>query len=185
MLFRSNLYGPKDGTYMKFVLPPVESNGGGYSRKNFIVLRAKEYDLYTIRGIAHEIGHFWWHNASATTWHDWLNESFAEYSQLLFVRHKLGDKTFNELLDEYGKSSKKTPPIWGIDRARPEAYSALYEKGSLILNEFKDKIGEQKFFSFLQLLIQKDITKTNDFLNLVENEFSVDMRNWFEKKLKS
>ncbi|MEJ2617673.1 MAG: hypothetical protein P8Z35_22150, partial [Ignavibacteriaceae bacterium] len=70
------VFGRRDSTYLKFVIAPFEM--GGYSRRNFVCLRTKNFNLYTEKGIAHEIAHFWWHNAPTGTWEDWLNEAFAE-----------------------------------------------------------------------------------------------------------
>jgi aminopeptidase N len=35
--------------------------------------------------IAHETGHFWWTGAETDSWHDWLNEAFAEYANMLYI----------------------------------------------------------------------------------------------------
>jgi hypothetical protein len=181
--FYQTLYGKQDSAYLKFVISP-RGNGGGYGRKNFISLGTQKFDFYTQKGIAHEMAHFWWKNANTTTWEDWLNESFAEYSMLMYLREKFGAEVFNERIDEYKKNTLKSSPIWGIDRAKPDAYSALYEKGSLILYELEQKLGIESFFNFLRLILQNNIMTTKEFLNLVEKELSLETRIWFENKLK-
>jgi hypothetical protein len=182
--FYQALYGKQDSAYLKFAISPA-GNAGGYSRKSFISLRTKKFDFYTQKGIAHEMAHFWWKNANTTTWEDWLNESFAEYSMLMYLHEKFGDKVFNEHIDLYKKNTAKSVPIWGIDRATPEAYSALYEKGSLILNELEQKLGDQRFINFLCLILKNNITTTKELLDLLEKEISIETRIWFENKLKS
>src|SRR6202022_1764279 len=54
---------------------------------------------------AHEVAHEWWgHKIGWKTYRDqWLSESFAEYSAMMFVQAtvKGGDRFFNEILDSY------------------------------------------------------------------------------------
>lgn len=180
--FYQTIYGKQDSAYLKFVISP-HGNGGGYGRKNFISLSTSKFDFYTQKGIAHEMAHFWWKNANTTTWEDWLNESFAEYSMLMYIREK-SDSIFNEHINVYKKNTIQSGPVWGIDRASPEAYSALYEKGSLILFDLEQKLGRERFYSFLHLVLQNSISSTEEFLNLVGKELSSETRIWFENRLK-
>lgn len=182
--FYKKVYGIKDSAYVKFVICPVKG-GGGYGRKNYISLKAGGFSDYLIKGIAHEMAHFWWNKANPDTWHDWLNEAFAEFSMLLYTKNKYGDIEYNNYIDAYRVDASNSCPIWGIDRDTPEAYTALYEKGSLILNDFEQKIGSERFFKFLSLVLHSKIETTNDFLDIVEKEISVDLRNWFESRLKA
>jgi hypothetical protein len=123
-----NLFGKKDSTYMKFIISPFEG-GGGYSRKNFVSMRMKQFSFYTRVGVGHEIAHFWWSNAVTTTWEDWLNEAFAEYSMLIYFRERSGQDVFNTQLNEYKKRTANTPPVWGLDRNAPQAYTVCMRKG--------------------------------------------------------
>ncbi|MGA9294080.1 MAG: M1 family aminopeptidase [Ignavibacteriaceae bacterium] len=177
------IFGKRDSTYLKFVIAPFEM--GGYSRSNFVCLRTKKFNLYTEKGIAHEIAHFWWHNASSTTWEDWLNEAFAEYSMLVYIREKKGDKIFQKIVEEYKNKTKDLPSIQGIDRNSPKAYSVLYEKGPLILYEFEELVGKDLFFNFLKEAAKSKIATTSDLLNLTEKLLSKEVRSWLEIKLKT
>ena len=177
------IFGKRDSTYLKFVIAPFEM--GGYSRKNFVCLRTKNFNLYTEKGIAHEIAHFWWHNASANTWEDWLNEAFAEYSMLVYIRERKGDETFGKIVDEYKGKTKDLPPVWGIERNSPEAYSVLYEKGSLLLYDLEEKVGKDVFFDFLKDVVRNKISNTNDLIELAEKKLSKSVGLWFKEKLKT
>jgi Peptidase family M1 domain len=185
--FYSNIFGKLDNEempYLKFVLNPLKG-GGGYSRKNFVSIKASEFNQYLKSGIAHEMAHFWWNNAVMTTWEDWLNEAFAEYSKLLYLREKDSREKFNEQIILFQKWTKNSKPIRGIDRETPEAYTALYNKGSLILMEFEEKLGTENFYKLLRTLLTNKISNTEDFLNLIEKELSKKHRIWFENKLKN
>lgn len=179
-----NYFGKKDSSYLKFVIAPFEK-GGGYSRKHFVRLGTKEFGYYARTGIAHEAAHFWWTGANTSTWEDWLNEAFAEYSMMLYVRNRLGENEFNNKIDEYKGRTKNLPPVWGIDRNSPEAYSVLYEKGALILFEFENKVGKQKFIHLLRKVADNRITTTEKLLELIEKEFSNETRQWMETQLKT
>ena len=82
--------------YMKFLLS-ASGTSGGYSRKNFIMLSSRTFNEYVLKNTAHEIGHFWWNKAPVESWHDWLNESFAEFSALQYIRHARGEKSLCRL----------------------------------------------------------------------------------------
>ncbi len=178
------LFGKIDSTQLRFAIAPFEI-GGGYSRKNFICMRTTQYNHNTLRGIGHEIAHFWWNKAVTSTWEDWLNESFAEYSMLVYFRERFGQDFYNKQIDEYLESIKDTPAIWSISRNDNQAYVVLYQKGAVILHEFEKHVGSQKFFNFLKMVNEQKVSNTNDFMKLVENIFSVETKNWFEAKLKS
>lgn len=181
--FYKDLFGNQDSTYLKFMISPTGS--GGYGRKNYISISSNRYSPYLLQGIAHEMAHFWWNKADASTWHDWLNESFAEYSMLLFTREKFGEEAFQSFIDAYRINTLSACPIWNIDRSSPGAYSALYEKGAYILSELELRTGRERFFEFLRIILQSDIRTTEEFLNLVAMHLSVSDSEWLKIKLKS
>lgn len=182
--FLSKTFGIPGDSYLKFVINPLKGRGG-YGRSKYFSLKASEFDQYLIKGIAHEMSHFWWQNAETTTWEDWLNEAFAEYSMLLYLREKYSKEVYDNNIEQFKKWIVNSRPIWGVDREAPEAYDALYNKGSLILLEFEEKLGSGEFYNFLRTLYRKKISNTADFWSLLEIELSRDYRVWFEKKLKT
>lgn len=182
MLYQ-NLFGKNDSTYIKFVIIPYMR--GGYARKNFSTLRTKEFNKDTRAGIAHELSHLWWSNANTSTWDDWLNEAFAEYSMLMYIRERLGVVEFEARIEKYKRNAQNTPPIWGIDRSIPEAYTVLYEKGALVLYELENKLGKEQFKDFLRRVLELNIRTTTEMLNFIEKEISFESRRWLEEQLKT
>jgi len=78
--------------------------------------------------------------------------------------------------------------VTGIDfskRSIEYAKKVAQEKGSLILMEFEEKLGQEQFFDFLRLILKGKVTNTNEFLDLVEKGLSKDINLWFENKLKT
>jgi hypothetical protein len=177
-------YGKQEGeVYLKFIIDPTEGTGG-YARKNLIRLKVSNFSYYFKLGIAHELSHTWWQKADMKSWEDWLNESFAEYSLLLYLRERIGTDLYNETLERYIQNSENMPPIWGIERNSDKAYTTLYEKGSLLLIDLEKKLGLENMATFLFLIIDKSIDNTADFLIILEEFSSQEIRDWFESKLK-
>jgi hypothetical protein len=182
--FFNALYGEQNGdVYLKFIIDPTEGTGG-YGRKNLIRLKVSNFSYYFKLGIAHELSHSWWYKADTKTWEDWLNESFAEYSLLLYLRERIDTGLYNETLERYKQNSQNMPAIWGIDRTSERAYTTLYEKGSLLLMELEKKLGKEKMAAFLRLLIDKSIDNTTDFLKVLEEFSSKEIQDWFESELR-
>lgn len=112
----------EENTYIKFSLS-ASGTSGGYSRKNFITLNSGSFNEYILRNTAHEISHFWWNKAPVESWHDWLNESFAEFSALQYLRHARGEEAYAKRVEMYrerraasvrsggstGPTAKRTP----------------------------------------------------------------------------
>ena len=182
--FFSPRFGSQDGeVYLKFIIDPTEGRGG-YGRKNLIRLKASSFSNYFKLGIAHELSHTWWHKADVKSWEDWLNESFAEYSMLLYLRDRINTELYNKTLERYRQNSENMPAIWGIERTSDNAYTTLYEKGSLLLLELECKLGSEEMKAFLYILIEKSIDNTAEFLEELEEFSSQEVRDWFESELK-
>ncbi len=177
-------YGRLDHAYQKIVIGPYKE-GGGYSRKHFICMPANAYSQRLSFGNAHEIAHFWWTNAPSDSWEDWLNEAFAQYSALLFIRERFGESSFDRLINGYKEETAGSPPVWGIDRQAPEAYNVLYLKGSLILSELEQKLGKDLFIDLMNMIYQEKIGATEDLLKLIRTEASEEIADWLENKLKT
>lgn len=162
-------FGVADLSPIDIVIAPREK-GGGYARRGFIVFTADlslDDQVRLYRYIAHEFAHLWWYRANTSTWEDWLNESLAEYSALLALRELLGLETYNELLKVRREKSQNLPPIRGISRDAQEAQAVLYLKGCVFLAELEAELGEEKFLTFLQELIRRELADTEGFLEIL------------------
>lgn len=184
--FHQRIYGVLDNrnANYKFVICPTRG-GGGYGRKNYISLKANSYNPKLGLGIAHELAHLWWNKTNATTWHNWIDEAFAEYSLLLYAKEKMGKTVFNAYQEAYRVNASYSCPIWGIDRATPEAYTALYEKGSILLYDLEQKVGIDQFLKFSKHILQSNVTTTQEFLSVAEKDFGANIHDWIEIRLKS
>ena len=178
-LFKTN----PSNDYMKFLVVP--RRGGGISRKNFIAYATKRFNEHFKTAIGHEMGHFWWNKAPTFSWEDWLNEGFAEFSMLWYIKCHFDKHIFDCYLEACRENARHACPIYEVDRDAPEAYDALYNKSALLLYDLEQKVGEQRFFEFMQGLAEREITSTTLLLDYAEEVFGKEIRKWIENRIKS
>ncbi len=178
-LFKTN----PSNDYMKFLVVP--RRGGGISRKNFIAYATKRFNEHFKTAIGHEMGHFWWNKAPTFSWEDWLNEGFAEFSMQWYIKCHFDKHIFDCYLEACRENARHACPIYEVDRDAPEAYDALYNKGALLLYDLEQKVGEQRFFEFMQGVAEREITSTTLLLDYAEEVFGKEIRKWIENRIKS
>ncbi len=177
----------KTSNHLSIVIVP-RIKGGGYSRPKLIVFSKNvlnKNNKLNIRYLAHELAHLWWNKSINTnSWEDWLNESFAEYSALLFIRTYEGEDKFFEYIKKYEEKSKGLPPIYQISRDHPKAHDVLYLKGAYILYQLENKIGRKQFINFLKQVHLHDIRETKHLLQLLTDLEGKDISMYLDNKLK-
>ena len=155
-------------------------DGGGYCRPELISLSSLEgyNELDNFHFICHELAHMWWLDAPSNSYEDWLNESFAEYSALIAIREEFGEVEFTKLINGYRERSKDLKPIMNIKRDDPTAYGVLYEKGACVLNKLEIRIGKNEFIELLKEMKLRKISSTESFLELVEDMYGKDVKQY-------
>jgi hypothetical protein len=169
------------------VLNP-RSDGSSYSRPGYISLAyspgaAERQGLFL--NLTHEVAHFWWSNAPSSTWENWLNEAFAEYSALMYIRKFEGIDTFDKLMSQRAARAENQPPIWGVDRGMHNYAIVIYAKGALRLQQLEGMLGPDNFRKLLATLAQKHVKTTHDFLDELQEVGSTEVRLKFEELLKT
>lgn len=178
-LFKNN----PSNDYMKFLVVP--RRGGGISRKNFIAYATRRFNEHFKTAIGHEMGHFWWNKAPTLSWEDWLNEGFAEFSMLWYIKCHFDKHVFDCYLEACRENARHACPIYEVDRDAPEAYDALYNKGALLLYDLEQKVGETYFFEFIQGVVEREITSTAILLDYAKEVFGKEIREWIENRIQS
>lgn len=167
---------------VQFAFVPRVS-GTSYSRRGFAVIAGKSPTV-KFSTLAHEIAHFWWTGADSSSWQDWINESFSEYSSLMAYKQKYGADKFVERLAKYEKISKNSKPIWGVDRGDDIATLLLYRKGPIILEKLRLRLGDEKYFNFLAELAHEKNRNTEKLLEILAEKTSKLDADWLEGLLK-
>jgi hypothetical protein len=171
--------------------------GGGYARRGLVVLAGMEPHEYIeqrescLRYLAHEAAHAWWWNAPATSWEDWLNESFAEYSALMAIRERFGQEAFDIRLRQKREQAAGTLPLWEFDRNgglssedQQRVETQLYHQGPLLLHSLADQVGNRRFLDLCRGMQWSGVTGTSHFLDLLEELEGKPVRDWMEAALK-
>ncbi|MBP2833122.1 hypothetical protein J8281_13085 [Aquimarina sp. U1-2] len=158
-----------------------------YARPNFISLNFdQKFKKTHIKVLAHEIAHLWWLKAELSTWEDWLNESFAEYSSLVMYRRDYGKEAMDAYNKRFGDWIQKmeAPPVWGIKKNHERSNAVVTYKGSFHLLDLEEKIGEPQTEKLLNQMHNRQIKTTAVFLDLLSELNGQEISNWFELKLK-
>ncbi|MGE5560139.1 MAG: M1 family aminopeptidase [Chloroflexota bacterium] len=146
--------------------------GGAYVRPGLVVMSrpdpaSKPDPVRSFGWVAHEMAHLWWLMAPTSTWEDWLNESFAEFSALTAIRRCFGDDAFAQRLAAMRARCEGVPPIAGLPRTHEQAHPALYTKGPVLLADLEALIGRDLMTEFLRQTIERRVASTADLLTLL------------------
>jgi hypothetical protein len=118
---------------------------------------------------AHEAAHQWWGNVvTSTGYHDdWIMESLANYSALLYIEKKKGPKALDTILQNYrsdllarqpgkngepGDTVESSGPVVQGTRVDGNWNAVVYGKGSWIIHMLRKKMGDDAFVKMLAAL---------------------------------
>jgi len=141
----------------------------------------KQNTFFTELLDAHEAAHQWWGNVvTSPGYHDdWLMESLANYSALMYLEKKKGPKAIDTILQSY-RSELLAKPFLRQDEKAPEARdtvessgpvvqgtrvdgnwnTVVYGKGSWIIHMLRRKMGDDAFLRMLAGLRKQFEDKT-------------------------
>jgi aminopeptidase N len=117
-----------------------------------------------------------------------LNESFANYSELLWQEHLNGtDALEMQLYEEMGEymgeaESKREPMIRYYYKDKEEMFDRhSYSKGAVLLHMLRKTVGDEAFFTALKLYLKKFAYKKAEIhdLRMVFEEVTGEDLNWF------
>jgi hypothetical protein len=116
--------------------------------------------------LAHELAHQWWgHGVAGQNYHErWISEAMAQYAAAAWVRHDLGQATFDTVMERMARWARrhaKRGPIHlghrlGHLQGDPQVYRAVvYDKGAWVLHMLRQIAGGDAFERALTAL-QRD-----------------------------
>jgi len=140
--------------------------------------------------IAHELFHQWF--GDYVTCESWsnitMNESFADFSEMLWAAHKYGEdeagyQNYNDMQIYFrspGSASKNLVRFHYIDK-EDVFDNVSYEKGGRILNMLRTYLGDAAFFKGLNIYLKTNAFKTGEAqqLRLALEEASGQDLNWY------
>ena len=140
--------------------------------------------------IAHELFHQWF--GDYVTCESWsnitMNESFADFSEMLWAEHKYGKdeagyQNYNDMQKYFmspGARSKDLVRFHYIDK-EDVFDNVSYEKGGRILNMLRTYLGDAAFFKGLNIYLKTNAFKTGEAQQLrlaLEDASGLDL-NWY------
>ncbi|RAK70448.1 M1 family metallopeptidase [Hymenobacter edaphi] len=151
-----------------------------------------EYALVE-REIAHELFHQWF--GDYVTCESWgqltVNESFANFSEVLWAEHKLGPdaagrQAYRSLRTYLANPANFTKPLVRRQYADQEdVFDAVtYQKGGRILQLLRHELGEDVFFRGLNLYLTRQALGTGEAEQLrlaLEDASGRDLTNFFQQ----
>ena len=102
--------------------------------------------------VVHELAHQWFGNkVSLGRWQDIvLNESFAQYSEWLWLEHTQGKEALQKAVGDTYESLKGLPDISIAAPPKDHLFTdQVYERGAVALHELRAKVGDEAFFGAL------------------------------------
>jgi hypothetical protein len=206
--FYERVFGPFP--YEKLtIVQRVWSVRGGHSSPSFIVineipqipgrkdrfLNSKcpvDFSRWEEYFLAHEIAHQWWgQGVTWKTYHDqWLSEGLAQFSSILYLSEKHGEKVLDFIIRELSYWTEKKTEWGAITMGSRLSYfdfeafqSIIYNKASLVLFLLKDIIGEEVFFQGLREFFARHkygAASTNDFVKTFNHVSGTNLEPFFE-----
>ncbi len=147
-------------------------------------------DQYYGSGIEHELFHQWFGDyVTAESWSNLtLNESFADFGEIIWLEHKYGkdaaDEHIRNGLQGYLNNSEnvKKPLVnFNIKKAKDAFNGVTYQKGGRILNMLRNYLGDAAFDKGLNIYLKTNAFKSAEAQQLrlaMEEASGLDL-NWF------
>lgn len=143
-------------------LYPALTSGGAYKRDGLIVCISPGTDEKEAIGVnAHELAHEWCSGADVGSWEDWLNETTAEWSMLLYCLDRNKTETFEAMTAEHLAKAPEFPPIKTADGSRPEG---VHTKGTAVFYELYKAFGKETIKSVIRIFVDLDVKTTEKLL---------------------
>ena len=149
-------------------LPPDKNAPGAYIRDDLIVFGETYPDERRVLHIlAHELGHAYATGADTESWEDWLNETHAEWSALLFTLDTAPD-LFRQLIAELqARCEANTVSLRPDGNSRPQNTHAA---GTWLYYGFYQQYGRSTIEMLLRTFDRIEIKTTACFINEVAHQ---------------
>ena len=133
--------------------------GGGMEHTTVSFMTANSSGAYSRSLIAHELGHQWFGDkVTCGSWRDiWLNEGFATYMASMVIEYFDGDAAFvnnkNQMITRITENTGGAiymTEAEALEVNRIFSSRLSYNKGAMVLNMLRFKLGDTNFFQALR-----------------------------------
>jgi len=145
--------------------------------------------------LAHESAHQWWGQGTAPANYRerWLSEAWAQYAAALWLRERLGERTFQSMMDRMGSWAFRhdaAGPIHlgqrlGHLKQEPRYFRAVvYDKGAWVLHMLRNLVGDAAFFSGARAFLERHRyakAGTEDLRRALEAASGQDLKPYFDR----
>ena len=203
-----NWFGPYP--YEKLsVVQRLWPTSGGHSPASFVVLnelrRTQGTPAYLVNAdspvdlsrwkeyyIAHEIAHQWWGQAvTGAEYHDqWVSEGLAQFAAVYYLKTKLGDRVFLNILKKFSQWTNKKSVFGPITLGSRLSYldfkafqAIVYNKTAIALNMLRELLGDDLFFKGLRRFYETfryGEARTAGFISVMESVSGKNLQPFFK-----
>ncbi|MDG6939454.1 MAG: HEAT repeat domain-containing protein [Nitrososphaerota archaeon] len=151
-------------------------------------------DMSSTPLVAHELAHQWFGDLlTCRHWsHAWLNEGFATYFDALYTEESKGRDEFVYTmmgnLDAYVEEMERhyaRPIVTNVYETATELFDRhLYQKGSLVLNMVRARLGDEDFWRSMRAYVKDNAfgsVETSDLARAVEKTTGASLDGFFEQ----
>lgn len=163
--------------------------GGAYNREHLIVLGepvtslpSKELqNMMMHQMFPHELAHIWFGKADPSTFEDWLNETGAEWSHLLFLLETGQDALFDSWIRmRYNTHRQRGEAIRPRDLHHPDT---VHDSGVVLFHKIYEKYGKNAILKLLQILSRMEQQNTESFLQNIESTYDKEIAAFIRRNL--
>lgn len=157
--YQTQLYPPQPAAMQYLVsLSLVEYSGGYFTPRGIVTSRFGPQPQQMVHWMAHEMAHAWCTGAPAT-WEDWLNETTAEWSSLLYDLHRGNTAAFEETLARKAGQLQPDTIIATEDASVPPDH---HTRGTLLFYRLYQKYGQEMLVQLLRTYGRLPSPKTTE-----------------------
>lgn len=164
------LYWPKPVGRMNLVSLNMPDSGGAYIRKELIVMASVFNEHSPVEKLrvnmaalmSHELAHNWCAGADTVSWHDWMNETTAEWSSLLYALERNDTELFDHVMGWKLTHAGEYPPIKTDDGSRPRF--GVHEMGTLLFYGIYKRYGKETVTKMVRAFVNLDEKTTERYL---------------------
>jgi len=140
--------------------------------------------------IVHESGHEWF--ANSITYEDvadmWVHESFANYSESLYVEYYFGKEAGAEYVLGCRQNIRNDRPITGIYNVNKSGSGDMYYKGGSMLHSIRQIVGDDEKWRAILRGMNRDfyhqVVKGSQIENYLSEKTGRDLKPFFDQYLR-